>query len=212
MFRICSLLIVLLMPHALWADVSGPLRVIDGDTIAIGDYRVRLHGIDAPEMAQTCDTEHGVSWHCGRAAAQFLHANFAGQNATCQEMDIDRYGRIVGRCLVRGIDLSQLLVAQGWAVAYLKYSEDYAPDQAVAQTQDIGIWAGSLQNPAAYRAFGDAPFRTCSIKGNISPNGRIYHVAGQRYYARTNINEAQGERWFCTVQDAQQAGWRAVRG
>jgi hypothetical protein len=43
----------------------------------------------------------------------------------------------------------------------------------------------------------------CVIKGNISSSGeRIYHVPGQRYYDKTQINEGKGERWFCTEQEA----------
>ncbi len=51
---------------------------------------------------------------------------------------------------------------------------------------------------------------TCRIKGNISyrTGERIYHVPGQRYYESTQIDTAQGERWFCTEQEAQSAGWR----
>jgi hypothetical protein len=76
-----------------------------------------------------------------------------------------------------------------------------------------------VQDPAAYRAerqgandagglaFASAP-EACAIKGNISANGRIYHRPGQRDYARTRINPAQGERWFCTEDEARAAGWR----
>ena len=49
---------------------------------------------------------------------------------------------------------------------------------------------------------------SCLIKGNISENGRIYHVPGSRYYERTKIDEAKGERWFCTEEEARAAGWR----
>ena len=43
----------------------------------------------------------------------------------------------------------------------------------------------------------------CVIKGNISSSGeRIYHVPGQRYYDKTLITGLQGERWFCTEQEA----------
>jgi hypothetical protein len=52
----------------------------------------------------------------------------------------------------------------------------------------------------------------CVIKGNISSSGeRIYHVPGQRYYDKTLINALQGERWFCTEQEAIAAGWRKAK-
>ena len=35
------------------APLTGPAKVIDGDTIVVADQLVRLHGIDAPELDQT---------------------------------------------------------------------------------------------------------------------------------------------------------------
>lgn len=49
----------------------------------------------------------------------------------------------------------------------------------------------------------------CDIKGNISGNGRIYHLPGSADYDRTRIDESRGERWFCSVAEAEAAGWRA---
>lgn len=51
---------------------------------------------------------------------------------------------------------------------------------------------------------------SCDIKGNVSQSSgeRIYHVPGQRYYAETKIDGRYGERWFCSEQEARQAGWR----
>lgn len=53
----------------------------------------------------------------------------------------------------------------------------------------------------------------CLIKGNISYNTgeKIYHVPGQKYYENTKINIQYGERWFCSEEDAQAAGWRKAR-
>ena len=51
----------------------------------------------------------------------------------------------------------------------------------------------------------------CLIKGNISENGRIYHVPGSRWYSETGINPSRGERWFCSEAEARAAGWRAPR-
>jgi hypothetical protein len=46
------------------------------------------------------------------------------------------------------------------------------------------------------------------IKGNISRSGsKIFHVPGGLYYEQTRINEAKGERWFCSEDDAKIAGW-----
>lgn len=54
---------------------------------------------------------------------------------------------------------------------------------------------------------------SCRIKGNISINSgeRIYHVPGQEYYLETRISPQYGERWFCSEEDAQAAGWRRAR-
>ena len=51
----------------------------------------------------------------------------------------------------------------------------------------------------------------CRIKGNISQNGRIYHVPGSPSYEQTKIDESKGERWFCSEAEARAAGWRAPR-
>ncbi len=50
----------------------------------------------------------------------------------------------------------------------------------------------------------------CRIKGNISikTGERIYHVPGQQHYDITRISQQYGERWFCSEQEARQAGWR----
>lgn len=51
--------------------------------------------------------------------------------------------------------------------------------------------------------------RACNIKGNVSTKGeRIYHIPGQKYYAKTRIQASHGERWFCSEAEARAAGWR----
>jgi endonuclease YncB( thermonuclease family) len=54
--------------------------------------------------------------------------------------------------------------------------------------------------------------KKCLIKGNISDNGRIYHVPGSRWYDKTVIDPTRGERWFCTEKEARDAGWRPPKG
>ena len=52
----------------------------------------------------------------------------------------------------------------------------------------------------------------CNIKGNISGKGeKIYHTPGGRYYEGVKIEPRKGEAFFCTVKDAEEAGFRPSR-
>jgi hypothetical protein len=54
------------------------------------------------------------------------------------------------------------------------------------------------------------PNPACPIKGNITGE-HIYHMPGQRDYCETVIDESRGERWFCSPEEAEAAGWRAAK-
>ena len=64
--RTLIVILCLLATPAL-ADVTGPARVIDGDTLEVQGERIRLHGIDAPEIRQLCRLD-GKPWQCGKEA------------------------------------------------------------------------------------------------------------------------------------------------
>lgn len=194
----------------------GQVSVIDADTIDIGDVRFRLHGIDAPESAQLCRHPARGDWRCGQKAALALADKIRRSHVTCRQKDKDRYGRIVAVCSLKGEDLNRWLVRSGWAVAYVKYSRDYVGDEGHAIRTGQGIWSGAFVPPSEWRRgvrLDGVPEESdtagCRIKGNISRGGkRIYHLPGMHWYERTRINEAKGERWFCSETEARAAGWR----
>lgn len=194
----------------------GQVTITDGDTLRLGGVRIRLHGIDAPEKDQTCRSEQGVDWPCGRFVTEVLAAHIGKRIVACQRTDTDRYGRTVAKCSVSGMDISAYMVENGLALAYRKYSTDYVAAEQRAATADLGLWSGSVQVPASYRTAmrsgTPAPEPGCAIKGNISKGGRIYHLPGSRSYNDTKISTRRGERWFCSVEEAKKAGWRAARG
>ena len=215
---LATVLILLLaaVAPAAQADVVGRPSVIDGDTIDIRGQRVRLHGIDAPEHAQTC-RRNGEIWRCGRQAALALADKIGQRPVSCEEKDRDRYGRIVAKCTVDGEDLSEWLAFNGWAVAYVYYSYEYTRSEASAKANRRGIWAGEFVRPSNWRrgerlgGTASAP-GDCRIKGNVSSKGeRIYHVPGGRFYEQTRIDTSKGEHWFCSEAEAQAAGWRRSR-
>jgi endonuclease YncB( thermonuclease family) len=216
----CALIGVgaLTLPSVMAAPVPpGPVRVIDGDTLHIGETRIRLHGIDAPERDQHCDGPSGAAWACGQWARAHLQRLVRAGRVDCVALDTDRYGRTLARCTAGGADIAAQMVADGAATAYRKYSTAYIGQEREARAAARGLWAGGPQTaPEAHRAAGRpapgaAPDPACRIKGNISAGGRIYHRPGQADYEATRISTAKGEAWFCTEAEARAAGFRPAR-
>ena len=54
--------------------IEGIGKVIDGDTIHIGSFKIRLHGIDAPEIKQVCRNKDNNPYPCGVVAKDFTHS------------------------------------------------------------------------------------------------------------------------------------------
>lgn len=125
------------------------VRVIDADTVEIEGVRYRLHGIDAPESRQSCRA-WGLTWECGAAATEALRRQAEGMS--CTGSDTDRYGRTIGVCSAGGRDLNAWLVAHGWALAYRRFSEDYAGEEEEARSKRRGIHRGEFVEPWNWRA------------------------------------------------------------
>jgi endonuclease YncB( thermonuclease family) len=196
--------------------LRGAVEIVDGDTLRLEGRVVRLDGIDAPEQDQSCRRTNGDDWPCGAWVAAQVAAETRGAVVSCAGDETDRYCRLLARCATEtGQDLGDWLVSGGMARAYRQYSMAYAAQEDAARAAGVGLWAGAWSAPADHRAGRGAPLSDlvagCAIKGNISDNGRIYHVPGSRSYGRTRIDLARGERWFCTIAEAEAAGWRAAR-
>jgi endonuclease YncB( thermonuclease family) len=206
---------MLLLPAERSMARAGQATVIDGDTLELAGRRVRLEGIDAPETAQSCPRPVLGSWACGKAAARQLARLLDGKRLHCDEHGTDSYGRMLGVCFADGLDVNAQMVRSGYAWAFVKYSDSYVREEADARARNAGIWQAKAEPAWEYRAKRwqgaeqTAP-KGCAIKGNISANGRIYHMPWSAWYARVRINERDGERWFCSEAEALAAGWRPV--
>ena len=127
--------------------------VIDGDTLsAAGTDRLRLHGIDAPEADQICRRD-GRTYACGVRAREAMVAIIGSGALSCEGLGADRYGRRIVRCRnAQGADIAAALVRQGWALAFRRFSDDYAGQEAAARAARQGLWAGSFDAPWDWRA------------------------------------------------------------
>jgi endonuclease YncB( thermonuclease family) len=150
--RLLSVLVVLLASaSAQAADTTGKARVVDGDTIHIGKTKIRLHGIDAPEMKQTCRTNKGKEQKCGELAKQALERLVRGQKVTCKGNKKDRYKRLIAVCYVGPFNISEQMVIDGWALAYRRYSKDYVRAETFAKSRREGMWRGEFEKPWVWR-------------------------------------------------------------
>jgi endonuclease YncB( thermonuclease family) len=201
------------------AEIRGRPEILDADTFDVGLVRIRLHGIDAPEIGQRCVEPGGGTWDCGAAAVQRLQELVSDGGLVCTGRERDPYGRVIASCTAEGRDIADVLVGEGLAWAYTDYSDDYADEEAAARAAGLGIWRAETQTAWDFRAdrwqraAAVAPRPNCPIKGNISTRGdHIYHTPWSKYYSRTKIDERQGEAWFCNEAEAEAAGWRPAAG
>ena len=126
--------------------------VVDGDSLQVGGKRIRLDGIDAPELAQTCRNADGRAWPCGRAARARLAELTSGGDVSCTDKGRDRYGRTIATCSAGDFrDLGEALVREGYAINYDRYTSRYRAAQQRARRAHRGIWRGDFERPEDWR-------------------------------------------------------------
>ena len=197
--------------------ITGPARIIDGDTIDIAGTRIRLEGIDAPEAGQTCQTASGEAWDCGTEATKFMVSMTRGHDVECHGQGLDKYGRLLATCYAADLDVNAEMVLRGYAWAFVRYSKVYVAKEAAARSAHAGIWQGYAQPAWEYRAAQwtanlneakQAAPNGCAIKGNVSRSGQVYHMPWSPWYAKVSMALDKGKRWFCSEAEALAAGWR----
>jgi len=217
MIKSFFIVILLLSNMSVAGELTGFPTITDGDTLKINGEKIRLDGIDAPESAQSCMTSDNKPYSCGQNATSFLKNITEHKTVSCKTTDKDRYGRHIATCFVGNINLNEAMVLNGHALAYRQYSKRYVEVEKTAEIAQAGMWQGIFVKPWSWRK-GErlsqkkqSNTNECLIKGNISNSGKIYHTPQSQWYSRTKINEAKGERWFCTEAEAIAAGWRAPK-
>ena len=154
MVRLAALMIascVALCVTAQADTIQGVARVIDGDTVKVGETIIRLANIDAPELGQKCDGPKALR-SCGRVAADFLADRIDGQRIECSVAAIDDYDRSIASCSHQGEDVSGWMVREGYALAFVRYSNRYVEEERVARERHAGLWRATVEPPWEYRA------------------------------------------------------------
>ncbi len=125
---------ILVIASPLFALSSKVVSIHDGDTIMVlqgkRQIKVRLFGIDAPELKQPY----------GKKSKQFLANLIAGKVVEVEENSKDRYKRTISIVYLGNTDINAQMVANGYAWAYRKFSKKYTAQESKAKSQRLGLW------------------------------------------------------------------------
>ena len=145
------LILVVLVAYVCFSSCQAKgLYVVDGDSFEMGQERVRLYGIDAPEFVQNCYDVQGNKYRCGLKAKDFLETIIAQGKISCKRFGKDRYGRSLKECFSSdGKSLNAEIVKNGWAVDYGKV---YLQEEKEARRAKRGVWQGKFMRPELFRA------------------------------------------------------------
>lgn len=124
---------------------SGKAKVIDGDSLKVGNKEIRLYGIDAPEYKQKCLNKINQEYSCGIDSLNFLAKLVDGKKIICYYANKDKYNRYLSNCYYENIFINEEIIKNGMAVIY-NFSENNINIEnleKLAKSNKIGIWQGS---------------------------------------------------------------------
>ena len=133
-------------------SLTGVPHIHDGDTVEIRGVKVRITGIDAPEMDQRCLDAKGKLSECGIEVRNQLTKKAAGRQWTCRVSGKDRYGRSLASCHIDGEDIARWMVRSGLALSFKRYSHEYDAEETAAIEARAGLWGGAFIAPWDWRS------------------------------------------------------------
>lgn len=174
------------------------VEVVDGDTFFIQNRQpIRLYGINAPELGN-CYSEESKNE---------LTRMILNKEVRLTGLQADHYGRVVADVYLKdGTYINEHMVRDGFA-AYIR-----AYDQNIEKMKEAGNLARQKRigifSPSCYQKEPENP--KCKIKGTLdekNPDRKFYLKPSCAYYDSVVVEKYLGEQWFCSEQEAIQAGF-----
>ena len=130
-----------------YPSTSGISRVVSGDTLTMNGRIIKLFGVAAPDISQTCADSSGRGYKCGHQAVSWLSNWLAENEIKCHIISEDERGVLNGVCMLGAYDIGAALINAGWAVADIRQSQIYVPYQNQALSNKRGLWQGEFYMP-----------------------------------------------------------------
>ena len=135
-----------------------PLFIVDGDSVNINvvlfldiaqapmeelsgktDLKMRIAGIDTPEIKQTCEIEEDQSIDCGVLSKDYLQKLLESEpgDLVIQPVGVDYYHRILIRLFKGETDIGKKMVEDGMSYSY---DSTYKFEETYAKEHKLGFW------------------------------------------------------------------------
>jgi micrococcal nuclease len=207
-------------------------RVVDGDTIELEDGRkLRYIGIDTPETKHPTKGQECFGEEASQKNKELVEGKIIALEKDVN--DTDRYGRLLRYVWLeeKMINLTLVELGLAHAVSYppdVAHQEEFRMAESQARAYQKGLWGADCDLETkkleqlnqdiqdadqqlmdnVQGAEDELVEEGCVIKGNISDSGKLYHLPTCPSYSVVKINEDKGEKWFCSEEQAIEAGWQ----
>jgi micrococcal nuclease len=170
-------------------------RIIDGDTfIVAGNRQVRLMSVNAPEVG-LCGSDQ---------ATEKLEQLISGKKVRLVGNINDTFGRLLALVYIDDLLVNKEMISAGWA----RFTSTASPESETlkaafnqAKADKVGIFSDlCYQNTNPNNS-------KCNIKGNVREGKKTYFFPGCGNYSNVAIELDQGDLWFCSEQEAVEAGF-----
>lgn len=174
------------------------IDVIDGDTFVTEDkLRIRLFGVDAPELGDCMSQE----------AKDRLGELVVDKTVSLTEPIPDKFGRLMALVYVNDLLVNEDIVKNGYGLYQREggtETETLKAANTYARENKLGIFSQEC-----YQQDVNPDNPDCIIKGNVASRTgeKIYYLPNCSNYGQVIVEKNKGESWFCTEQEAQDAGY-----
>ncbi len=147
-------------------------RVISGDTLTLNNNVIKLFGVAAPDISQTCADGSGRGYKCGQQAISWLSGWLGDNEVKCHILSEDERGVLIGVCMLGPYDIGAALINSGWAVADVRQTQIYIPYQNQAVSNRRGLWKGKFYMPWDWKKIQSRKANVKIIKKKDSSSSR----------------------------------------
>ena len=134
------------------STISGVVsEVKTGYLFRINDHFIKLFGIDAPDLTQTCIDKRHQKYDCGHQAKTRLERLILGKKVDCQILITTSHADYIAVCTLDDYDIGATMISVGWAVTNRALTDVYIPYEDMAHQQNLGLWEGQFVAPWEFR-------------------------------------------------------------